>query len=80
MRIKIIREHEFYEMGEHEVEDTRGEYLIKMGAAARVDNKIVYLDEKKELTTNAVSETVSPAPEVRLKRKYTRRSPLQKAV
>lgn len=54
MRIRIIRFHSEYGFGEHDVEEARGNYLIRVGAAKKVEYSVLRddlepLQEKVEI-------------------------------
>lgn len=38
MKVKVIKDHHHYGMGHHDVDNARGEYLVKMGIAEKIDN------------------------------------------
>lgn len=67
MRIEIIKEHVTYELGQHEVTEERGKYLIAMGVAAEIDG--IGDREKKEYTPRKEKQEYHNTP-VRIKRKY----------
>ena len=46
MNISIIKKHNFYSLGVHNVTDERGHYLINIGVAEKVEMEA--MQEKKE--------------------------------
>jgi hypothetical protein len=55
MKIKVVKEHINYDFGEHEVTEERGNYLVAMGIAEKVETgheskkEIVATTEKVEV-------------------------------
>lgn len=47
MKVKIIKDHHHYSLGEHEVEEGRGIYLIQTGIAEEVKEKAKEKAENK---------------------------------
>lgn len=48
MKIKVVKDHSNYDFGEHEVTEERGNYLINIGIAEKVEAEP---DPKKEIIT-----------------------------
>lgn len=46
MKINVVKKHDHYALGEHEVTEERGNYLITMGVAEKV---LVSFPTKKEI-------------------------------
>lgn len=48
MKISMLKPHPHYAKGWHDVDNARGEYLVKMGIAEKVEfGPIIYQDEKR---------------------------------
>ena len=48
MRVNVIRLHDYYPLGEQEVTDERGIYLIRLGIAEEVTTEKEIIEAKKE--------------------------------